>query len=233
LRPRFRNQFGRCRVAECQRDIRRSRHQLGGPGPHLVWWSFHHCTWVTTLRPSRHPSSSSRCKKLASQPRDHAVSAAPISTTTRRMPPACWARAASGHAAAPAPKSAMNSRRLMGLTPRPRPRSWTTHSRPGPCVAANAGCSCQVRVRLSHSPMSAQCPVRPRKRTFMRDVAISHKCQKATLPVLVIVRNFWLRQQFAVEKPPTHVQSNLVCRSLRTHSSTKTRTLFDMSRAWG
>jgi hypothetical protein len=32
----------------------------------------------------------------------------------------CCARAASGHAAAELPRSAMNSRRLMGLTPRPR-----------------------------------------------------------------------------------------------------------------
>jgi hypothetical protein len=33
---------------------------------------------------------------------------------------ACCAHAASGHAATPLPRSAMNSRRLMGLTPRPR-----------------------------------------------------------------------------------------------------------------
>jgi len=32
----------------------------------------------------------------------------------------CCARAASGHATAELPRSAMNSRRLMGLTPRPR-----------------------------------------------------------------------------------------------------------------
>jgi hypothetical protein len=61
--------------------------------------------------------SSSRRKKLLSQPRDHAVSAAPISTTTRRMPPACCAPAASGHAAA-APPSRVMSVRLLTRSPR-------------------------------------------------------------------------------------------------------------------
>jgi hypothetical protein len=42
-----------------------------------------------------------------------------MGTPIRRIRSGC-ARAASGHAATPLPRSAMNSRRLIGLTPRPR-----------------------------------------------------------------------------------------------------------------
>jgi len=78
----------------------------------------------------RHPSSSSRRKKLASQPRDHAVSAAPIRTTTRRMPPACCARAANGHATAAPPSSVMKSRRPMPDMGGPSLRDCRTLSLP-------------------------------------------------------------------------------------------------------
>src|SRR5204862_7821195 len=72
------------------------------------------CTCVTRLRLSCHPSSSSLREKAATQSRDHAVSAAPTSTTTRRTGLGC-ALAASGHTVALA-TSEMNSRRLMGLS---------------------------------------------------------------------------------------------------------------------
>ena len=42
------------------------------------------------------------------------LSAYPISTPIRRIPPGCCARAASGHAAAAPPSSVMNSRRFNG-----------------------------------------------------------------------------------------------------------------------
>src|SRR5450759_2539966 len=78
-------------------------------------WSFHHCTCMTRLRPSRHPSSSSRCKRAAIQLREEAVSAAPINTAMRRTPSTCCARTATGHAAAAPPSSVMHSGKKVNL----------------------------------------------------------------------------------------------------------------------
>ena len=65
---------------------------------------------IAMVRPSFHPSSCNRCTKAATH------SLPPESVVWPRNPmvggfPACCARAASGHAAAP-PSSAMNSRRF-------------------------------------------------------------------------------------------------------------------------
>ena len=71
---------------------------------------------TTTVRPSIHPSSRSRCSKAATHwPAVERV--CPLRNPMVGNLPACCARAASGHAAAALPSSVMNERRLMG-TPR-------------------------------------------------------------------------------------------------------------------
>src|SRR5271154_5193946 len=67
------------------------------------------------VRPSIQPSSRNRSTKAA-------VHALQIEASAPRNPtvgslPACCARAASGHVAAPPPTSVMNSRRLIGCAP--------------------------------------------------------------------------------------------------------------------
>src|SRR5262245_30252780 len=59
--------------------------------------------------------TSSQPTSAAPQPRQIGACENPITGIV-----GCCARAASGHPATPLPRSAMNSRRLMGLTPRPR-----------------------------------------------------------------------------------------------------------------
>ena len=89
-------------------------------------WSFHHCTCVTRLRLSSQPSSLNLSIKAASHPRDHAVSAAPISTTTRRTGAGCCARATGGHVATAPPSRVMNSRRCIVIrSPRRRGQAET------------------------------------------------------------------------------------------------------------
>src|SRR3974390_1341123 len=75
--------------------------------------SFHHCPGTTRLCPSRHPSSSSRCKKAAIQSREDDVSAAPIRTATRREPDTCCARAEYAHATVAPPTRPRKPRRLV------------------------------------------------------------------------------------------------------------------------
>ena len=70
---------------------------------------------ITTVRPSIHPSSRSRCSKAAT----HWPAAARVCPLRNPMVgslPDCCARAASGHANAP-PRRVMKSRRFMGSPP--------------------------------------------------------------------------------------------------------------------
>src|SRR5262249_50126685 len=73
-----------------------------------------------TLRPTPQPNSCSPCRNAARRACQSGSSAGSVaSTPILRTGSRCCARAASGHAAAP-PAMVINSRRLMGLTPRPR-----------------------------------------------------------------------------------------------------------------
>src|SRR5262249_53992068 len=73
------------------------------------------------LRPMVQPNSASACRNAPTRACQTESSATPgTSTPMCRTRSPCCARAASGHAAAALPKRVMNSRRLMGLTPRPR-----------------------------------------------------------------------------------------------------------------
>src|SRR5947207_15300526 len=68
---------------------------------------------ILRLRLSDHPSRSSPCRSAATSACMLGSSSTPgISTPIRRIPPPCCALAASGHAAAEAPRRLMNSRLL-------------------------------------------------------------------------------------------------------------------------
>ena len=74
---------------------------------------------IAMVRPSIQPKSRNRCTKAAThwlQAEGVVVPRNPIVGSF----PGCCARAASGHDAAAPLTMVMNSRRLMGLTPRPR-----------------------------------------------------------------------------------------------------------------
>jgi len=95
------------------------------------------------------------------------LSASPRKRPMRRIRSAC-ARAASGHPATPLPTSAMNSRRLMGLTP--RPGSQTKYSRvldrvSAPRIAAKAATHVRFWSKAEILDLSLRCPLYPQKRT--------------------------------------------------------------------
>jgi hypothetical protein len=73
---------------------------------------------MATVRPSVQPSSRMRCTKAAV----HWLQLEGVLGPSKPMVGSLTgcARAARGHASAELLRSAMNSRRLMGLTPRPR-----------------------------------------------------------------------------------------------------------------
>src|SRR5260221_2922535 len=104
-----------------------------------------------------------------------------MSTPMRRTRSPCWARAAIGHAVAALPSSVMNSRRFTDSASRASDRTMAHLSTGGDCCAAGFQSGlCRFRSDSVIPVMSAARPLFPRKRTSIRDLAMSHLCHERT-----------------------------------------------------